>query len=145
MSARSRVFHLLFCLWMPLFLAAAPATQPAAPRAARSIHLAYSSPPAMAFYNEVTVRESTPGSYLCAAGTRMDILEFRIWGITRSPSSQSGIQLAVTRRQPFLRTSAWKCCMRAKGLPSSDLAVREPELSRASISIGRSARPTAFC
>src|SRR4051812_38039876 len=45
---------------------APPAAKP--PRAARSIHLAYSAPEADAFYNELTVEKSVPGSYFMAAG-----------------------------------------------------------------------------
>ncbi len=49
-----------------------PASRPAAPstppRAARSVHLVYPAPTAVAFYNEVTVEQSTPGSYFMACG-----------------------------------------------------------------------------
>src|ERR1700678_1099199 len=38
------------------------------PRAARSVHLRYQGPDATAFYNEVTVEESVPGSYFMACG-----------------------------------------------------------------------------
>lgn len=38
------------------------------PRAARSVHLAYQAPPAVRFYNEMTIEESVPGSYFMAAG-----------------------------------------------------------------------------
>ena len=63
----------LFISWLPLFAslvtAAGPSTQPTAPpRAARSIHLSYSAKPAIAFYNEVTVRRSTSGSYFMCCG-----------------------------------------------------------------------------
>jgi len=37
-------------------------------RAARSVHLFYPAPDAALFYNEMTVLESTPGSYFMAAG-----------------------------------------------------------------------------
>ena len=62
-----------FVSWLPLLaallLAAGPATQPAAPpRAARSIHLSYAAKPATAFYNEVTVRHSTSGSFFMCCG-----------------------------------------------------------------------------
>ena len=40
------------------------------PRAARSVHLRYSAPAATAFYNELTVRQSVPGSYFMACGFR---------------------------------------------------------------------------
>ena len=41
---------------------------PEAPRAARSVHLAYPAPEADAFYNELTVERSVPGSYFMACG-----------------------------------------------------------------------------
>ncbi|HUT93006.1 MAG TPA: DUF3472 domain-containing protein [Thermoguttaceae bacterium] len=40
------------------------------PRAARSVHLGYSAPGATAFYNELTVERSVPGSYFMACGFR---------------------------------------------------------------------------
>jgi hypothetical protein len=36
--------------------------------ACRSVHLAYSAEPATAFYNEVTVDQSAPGTYFCVCG-----------------------------------------------------------------------------
>ncbi len=42
--------------------------QETAPHAARSVHLWYPGPDAVAFYNEVTVQESQPGSYFCVCG-----------------------------------------------------------------------------
>jgi hypothetical protein len=52
-----------------LCLAAALHAQPSAePLAARSVHLRYQAPEATAFYNEVTVDESVPGSYFMACG-----------------------------------------------------------------------------
>lgn len=39
-----------------------------APRAARSVHLAYEAPAGATFYNEVTVEESQRGSYFMACG-----------------------------------------------------------------------------
>src|SRR3954464_11588758 len=39
-----------------------------APRAARSVHLHLSAPEADAFYNELTVERSVPGSYFMACG-----------------------------------------------------------------------------
>lgn len=47
---------------------AVAAENPAPPRAARSVHLWYAAPDATIYYNEVTVRESVPGSYFCVAG-----------------------------------------------------------------------------
>jgi hypothetical protein len=58
-------------LLSPLLLLAdgPPSSRPtASPRAARSVHLGYPSVPALAFYNEVTVGRSTPGSYFMACG-----------------------------------------------------------------------------
>lgn len=40
------------------------------PRAARSVHLRYPGPQSTAFYNELTVEESVPGSYFMACGFR---------------------------------------------------------------------------
>ncbi|MEI6514758.1 MAG: DUF3472 domain-containing protein [bacterium] len=40
----------------------------ASPRAARSVHLSYQVPKASAFYNELTVEQSTRGSYFMACG-----------------------------------------------------------------------------
>src|SRR5215212_5767685 len=48
--------------------AAAGAAEPAAPRAARSVHLHFPAPEADAFYNELTVERSVPGSYFMACG-----------------------------------------------------------------------------
>ena len=47
---------------------AKPAEKP--PRAARSVHLGWQAPEATAFYNELNVEESVPGSYFMAAGFR---------------------------------------------------------------------------
>ena len=38
------------------------------PNAARSVHLGFPAPDAVAFYNEMTVEESVPGSYFMACG-----------------------------------------------------------------------------
>src|SRR5438045_8858751 len=67
----ARAFVLLMLL--PLFAsgADAPSAPPIAsppPRAARSVHLHYPAPAADAFYNELTVEKSTPGSYFMACG-----------------------------------------------------------------------------
>lgn len=39
-------------------------------RACRSVHLQYPAPAAVAFYNEVTVEQSAPGTYFCVCGFR---------------------------------------------------------------------------
>lgn len=44
------------------------ADTPVAPRAARSVHLSYISPPAVSFYGEVTVEKSVPDSYFQVCG-----------------------------------------------------------------------------
>ena len=44
------------------------AAQDPPPKAARSVHLWWSAPAATIFYNEMTVEESTPGSYFMACG-----------------------------------------------------------------------------
>ena len=54
-----------------LLQAVSRAAEPApAPRAARSVHLHYPAPKADAFYNEMTVERSVPGSYFMACGFR---------------------------------------------------------------------------
>jgi hypothetical protein len=57
-----------YLLTVRFLLAAGPATEQAPPRAARSVHLSYPAAPATAFYNEVTIRQSTPGSYFMCCG-----------------------------------------------------------------------------
>jgi hypothetical protein len=47
---------------------AADAATPAAPRAARSVHLGWQAPAGELFYNEMAVEQSVPGSYFMAAG-----------------------------------------------------------------------------
>ena len=62
--------RLLFLLMLfPVFACAADAPPVAAqPRAARSVHLHYPAPAGDAFYNELTVEKSVPGSYFMACG-----------------------------------------------------------------------------
>jgi hypothetical protein len=55
----------LGCLAASPVFAAEPA---AAPRAACSIHLQYPAAEAVAFYNEVTIERTTPGSYFAVCG-----------------------------------------------------------------------------
>lgn len=52
----------LFCL------AALVPGQVTSPRAARSVHLTYTAPRSTTFYNEMTVDETTPGSFFMACG-----------------------------------------------------------------------------
>ena len=63
--------HIVACLalFVALFVAVSSlAALAAEPRAARSVHLAYPAPDAAVFTTEMTVLESTPGSYFMAAG-----------------------------------------------------------------------------
>jgi hypothetical protein len=58
-----------FCVVIALLLAPkARSDETLAGRACRSVHLQYPGPEAVAFYNEVTVAESAPGTYFCACG-----------------------------------------------------------------------------
>lgn len=62
-----------------------------APRACRSVHLHYPAPEAVAFYNEVSVDVSVPGTYFCVCGfnkgyygiqelpNRKKLLIFSVW------------------------------------------------------------------
>jgi hypothetical protein len=59
--------RLLLAALLTLTVASVQA-DPAAPKAARSVHLGYPAPDAALFYNEATVDESVPGSYFCASG-----------------------------------------------------------------------------
>jgi len=59
--------RLLFAAFL-ILAAVSIHADPAAPRAARSVHLVYPAPDSTLFYNEVTVDESVPGSYFCASG-----------------------------------------------------------------------------
>ncbi len=60
-------FGWLLCLRQERTLRADDAKEP---NAARSIHLGFPAPEAVAFYNEVTVQESVPGSYFMVCGFR---------------------------------------------------------------------------
>ena len=51
-----------------LLLALVTLTHAAEPSAACSIHLWWAAPPCQWFYNEATVRNSTPGSYFMVCG-----------------------------------------------------------------------------
>src|SRR3712207_16221 len=86
----------LALLVLPLVATAATARQaPEPPRAARSVHLHYPAPEADAFYNEMTVEQSVPGSYFMACGFRhgyfgiqelsrgRKVVIFSVWDPTR--------------------------------------------------------------
>lgn len=85
-------------------MAPAPAAAAApAPRAARSVHLGYPvpAPGGDAFYNEMTVEESVPGSYFMAAGFRhgyfgiqelsrgRKVVIFSVWDPTRGDDAKA--------------------------------------------------------
>ena len=71
------------------------------PRAARSVHLGWQAPEAMAFYNELKVEESVPGSYFMAAGFRhgyfgiqeqgngRKVVIFSVWDPTKGNNSNA--------------------------------------------------------
>ena len=54
------------------------------PSAARSVHLTYSGPRSTVFYNELTVDETTPGSYFMACGFRHGYFGIQDLGPRRS-------------------------------------------------------------
>jgi hypothetical protein len=60
-----KTFAVLLLLLVPCAIRAA---EPKPPRAARSVHLSWTAPEGTIFYNEMTVEQSTPGSYFMAAG-----------------------------------------------------------------------------
>jgi hypothetical protein len=70
MKIHFTVIALLITTGASLLLATdPPATLPSPPpRAARSVHLSYIAPPAIAFYAEATVQQSVPGSYFEVCG-----------------------------------------------------------------------------
>ena len=66
-----RLLALPLLVLLPIFVRAdEPTDGSAPPRAARSVHLHYAAPEADAFYNELTVEKSVPGSYFMACGFR---------------------------------------------------------------------------
>jgi hypothetical protein len=58
-------------LLLPLLGPGTARSEPKAVEACRSVHLHYPAPEAVAFYNEVTVDRSAPGTYFCACGFHM--------------------------------------------------------------------------
>ena len=59
---------LLAATLLAVTFAGIPADEKLKGIACRSVHLAYAAPEGDAFYNEVVVRKSAPGTYFCAAG-----------------------------------------------------------------------------
>ncbi|HEU5117720.1 MAG TPA: DUF3472 domain-containing protein [Isosphaeraceae bacterium] len=66
-SASSNVVPAILRVAILLGLFVSPALGQA-PRACRSVHLHYPAPEAVAFYNEVSVDVSVPGTYFCVCG-----------------------------------------------------------------------------
>ncbi len=64
MMSRKLFWLVMLGLVMPATLAASDQ------RACRSVHLQYATPGAIAFYNEVTIEQSAPGTYFCVCGFR---------------------------------------------------------------------------
>jgi hypothetical protein len=57
-----------FIYGIVVFLAPAPADENLAGRACRSVHWGYETSPSTAFYNEVTIDRTAPGTYFCVCG-----------------------------------------------------------------------------
>ena len=95
-----RLATAVFLLSYPTLVHAADAPKAAAPRAARSVHLHYPAPDADAFYNEVTVERSVPGSYFMACGFRhgyfgiqelsggRKVVLFSVWDASRGDDAE---------------------------------------------------------
>ena len=97
----TRLTLLTLLLVAPAFALAQEAQKAAAaPRAARSVHLHYPAPDADAFYNEMTVEQSVPGSYFMACGFRhgyfgiqelsrgRKVVIFSVWDPTKGDDAQ---------------------------------------------------------
>jgi len=81
--------------------------QPAAPpRGARSVHLTYTAPSAATFYNEVTVEESTRGTYFMVCGfdrgyfgiqdfggEKPKVILFSVWDASTGPASGRRVEV----------------------------------------------------
>ncbi len=82
-------------------LSATAAESNSAPRAARSVHLAWQAPEAELFYNEMIVDESVPGSYFMACGWNTGyfgiqelgngrkVILFSVWDPTRGNNANA--------------------------------------------------------
>ena len=76
LMCRPRLGNLMLRLWFAIVTLAAltvgapglHADERLAGKACRSVHLAYSAGAGVAYYNEVTVETSAPGTYFCACG-----------------------------------------------------------------------------
>ncbi len=121
----------ILSVWIAWSLPAWAAETTAPPRAARSVHLGYPAPDAMLFYNEMTVLESTPGSYFMAAG----------WN-----TGYFGIQELSDGRKVIL-FSVWNAssaCTTRPTCASGGSAARGPAASAWAGLTGKSARRTAL-
>ena len=84
-----------------LALVLAAVQDPAAPKAARSVHLWWEAAPGTEFYNEVRVEQSVPGSYFMAAGwntgyfgiqelgNKDKIVLFSVWDPTKGDDAKA--------------------------------------------------------
>jgi hypothetical protein len=99
---RPAIFVVLAAVALCSVAAEPPAAQPPkAPRAARSVHLQYPGPEADAFYNELTVEQSVPGSYFMACGFRhgyfgiqeqsrgQKVVIFSVWDPTKGDDAKN--------------------------------------------------------
>jgi hypothetical protein len=61
-------FRLFICLLITCACTVATADEKLAGQACRSVHLQLKAPAGTAFYNEVVVDQSAPGTYFCVCG-----------------------------------------------------------------------------
>src|SRR5262245_31600749 len=61
-------YRLVVCLLTICTCTIASADEKLAGRACRSVHLGFQAPAGTAFYNEVVVDQSAPGTYFCVCG-----------------------------------------------------------------------------
>jgi hypothetical protein len=89
------VLHIAIAVLLALSVRLMADETPQPPRAARSVHLAYVASEATAFYNEVTVERSVPGSYFMVCGfhhgyfgvqelaNKKKVIIFSVWDPTK--------------------------------------------------------------
>ena len=97
-------------------LAAVALASNAEQRACRSVHLWYTGPEAIAFYNEVTVEKSAPGTYFMACGfgggyfgiqelgNGKKVVLFSVWEPDIGNNPATKIDAGVEDGRFFLRT-----------------------------------------
>ena len=96
---KTNIVMLLVTCWFACCLDAAESKPP---RAARSVHLGWSAPDGEIFYNEMTVEQSTPGSYFMAVGwntgyfgiqelnaTTNKVVIFSVWDPTKGDNANA--------------------------------------------------------